>query len=592
LSDKYPNNIDAERAVLGSILVNPEAMAVAVSLFPEGYQGVFYDKNLQDVYNSMVSLYMSGLPVDGIPLVSQLDKDGIKGDVASISFISDLMGGEKSGNIEHYISIVRECYERRVAMASSKTAYTGASNMSTPLAETLASASSAIQSIASPSTHSDFVDDEGDPGPIPEDLLHVPGFIEDVMKHTMDSSHYPNHAMAFSGALSLMAMLISRKVTDKGNTRANLYTLGLAPSGSGKNDPRNTNKAIMNRVYLATSDRGAMEAMLNKVGSSEGIEDHLTECPSTLWQCDEMDHLIAALANGGDTNARKIMQTLLQLFSDSSGTYSCRKLARSKDRDDAPRAIESPCLSFFGTGVPQYFYEALSEQMLSNGFFSRMIIIESDSPRVAQEHPTDYNHVSQDIVDAAMYWWSRDSGMYGRGAESDKAPVLMPIKRDPQANVYIRVIRSLYDDEYNKADAEDDALGTSVWARAYQMTMKLAMIYACSESAMNPEISIRGVEWAAKFIDHQCRRMIFKARERSFGSDHEKDLKKLFAILKGSKDFTAKRSAIARKMRYLSSKQLDEVVDSMVESGMVKRDTFRAQMGRPSTILTLIKQED
>ena len=46
-----------------------------------------------------------------------------------------------------------------------------------------------------------------DPGPLPEELLRVPGFISEVMDHCLATAPYPNVALAFCGALALQAFL-------------------------------------------------------------------------------------------------------------------------------------------------------------------------------------------------------------------------------------------------------------------------------------------------------------------------------------------------------------------------------------------------
>ncbi len=72
-----------------------------------------------------------------------------------------------------------------------------------------------------------------DPGPIPDDLLRVPGFVSELMDHCVATAPYPNLVMAFCGALTLQAFLAGRKVRDPGDNRTNLYLLGLAYSSAG-----------------------------------------------------------------------------------------------------------------------------------------------------------------------------------------------------------------------------------------------------------------------------------------------------------------------------------------------------------------------
>jgi hypothetical protein len=84
-----------------------------------------------------------------------------------------------------------------------------------------------------------------DPGPVPDELLHVPGFMNDVVRHTLATAPYPESVMAFAGALALQAFLAGRKIRDTADNRTNLFLLGLANSGAGKDHPRKVNQQIL-----------------------------------------------------------------------------------------------------------------------------------------------------------------------------------------------------------------------------------------------------------------------------------------------------------------------------------------------------------
>jgi hypothetical protein len=90
-----------------------------------------------------------------------------------------------------------------------------------------------------------------DPGPTPDSLLHVPGFVDDVMAHTLRTAPYPERTLAFCGALALQAVLAGRKVRDESDCRTNLYLLALANSGAGKDHPRKVNQRVLIEAGLA-----------------------------------------------------------------------------------------------------------------------------------------------------------------------------------------------------------------------------------------------------------------------------------------------------------------------------------------------------
>ena len=130
------------------------------------------------------------------------------------------------------------------------------------------------------------------PGPIPEDLAYVPGFVEDLVNWTLYQSHSPNRTLAFAGALAMLAHLSGRTFTDASGTRTNLYVIALAPSGSGKESPRSMNN-------LLAKSLGISRSIMDNVASGEALEDELVKMPSLLLQSDEIAMLFGQMRGQG-----------------------------------------------------------------------------------------------------------------------------------------------------------------------------------------------------------------------------------------------------------------------------------------------------
>jgi replicative DNA helicase len=101
-----PQNIEAEIAVLGSILLDKSLIDVAgEKLKPEH----FYRKEHQLIFKSILELYNEDKPVDLISLTDCLKKKGELKKIGGSSFLSSLVSAIPTpANIEHYASIVRE----------------------------------------------------------------------------------------------------------------------------------------------------------------------------------------------------------------------------------------------------------------------------------------------------------------------------------------------------------------------------------------------------------------------------------------------------------------------------------------------------
>ena len=83
-----------------------------------------------------------------------------------------------------------------------------------------------------------------DPGTMSEELLNVPGFVNELKNYTLAVSPRPNPPLAFAGALAMLAHLTGRSYVDERGSHTNLYLAALAPTAMGKEDPRDTNKKL------------------------------------------------------------------------------------------------------------------------------------------------------------------------------------------------------------------------------------------------------------------------------------------------------------------------------------------------------------
>lgn len=357
-----------------------------------------------------------------------------------------------------------------------------------------------------------------DPGPVPPSLLRVPGFIDDVIDYTLSNAPYPEPVLAFCGALALQATLAGRRVRDPQDNRTAVYLLGLANTGTGKDFPRRVNQ----RVLAAAGMPGAFA---DGFASGEGLEDRMHLQPVMLFQTDEIDALMQAISGQGrrDPRYEGIMQTLLKLYTSAGSVYPLRVRAS----DPAPRTIDQPCLCLFGTAVPDTFYEALSPKMLSNGFFARMLVLEAGRRGSGQD--ADVRDVPAAILKRARWWAELPPGAGNLGAEHP-APRVVPAT--PAARDRLAQVRGLADAAYAEAESRSDQAGMALWARANEKARRLALVHACSANCRSPQITPDAVDWAWALVDHQTRRMLFKAGQHVSAGDFEGKCKALVRALR------------------------------------------------------------
>lgn len=398
-----------------------------------------------------------------------------------------------------------------------------------------------------------------DPGELPDHMFDVPGFIHDVAEYTLATAHYPNRVLAFSGALSLQALLACRRVKTVFRTRPNLYVLALANSGVGKNRSREVNSEILSEAMCG-------ELIASEFISGAGIEDRLAEIPShrVLFQVDEVDDILIQMARSTDQHQQSIGNRLLNLYSESAKLYALRAKA-----GEPARYMDQPCLCLLGTAVPDTLYGSLNDRMLRKGLLARMLVFDSGR-RGRNQLPRECSMPSL-VGDAVEYWKRFDddipSELRGRNL-ADMRAYPRTVDLTPDAEQLIRELRESADDEYDKAEAQHDRAAMALWARCAEKAEKLALIYACSADYLQPLIDRAAVEWASEMLMHQTRRMLFLTDQHFAENQTHADLNRVAAIIRDHGKLS--RSQFTRKTQFLKRRDRDDMLREVTERGDVE----------------------
>jgi replicative DNA helicase len=111
-SDRLPpQNIDAEEAILGGILLDPEAIGRVMEILrPEA----FYISAHQEIYRATIALQVQGRPTDLVSVTNWLHERGLLDKVGGTTRLAQLVDRTISAvNIDQYAQLVTEKYLRR-----------------------------------------------------------------------------------------------------------------------------------------------------------------------------------------------------------------------------------------------------------------------------------------------------------------------------------------------------------------------------------------------------------------------------------------------------------------------------------------------
>jgi replicative DNA helicase len=122
-----PANLEAERAVLGAILVDNSLLDVAqqARVGPESF---FRDAH-QRLYRALVTLAERRSALDMVTVVDELRRAGDLDEVGGPAYVASLIDGmPHSANIAHYVALVLDCASRRALMHVARIALTEAAS--------------------------------------------------------------------------------------------------------------------------------------------------------------------------------------------------------------------------------------------------------------------------------------------------------------------------------------------------------------------------------------------------------------------------------------------------------------------------------
>ena len=106
-----PQNLEAERAVIGAILINKDAITnVAEFLLP----GYFYDDRHGLIYEVILELYENREPIDIVTIPDKLRKKKALKTIGGVAYITELINQTPSShNVQSHAKLIRDAYVRR-----------------------------------------------------------------------------------------------------------------------------------------------------------------------------------------------------------------------------------------------------------------------------------------------------------------------------------------------------------------------------------------------------------------------------------------------------------------------------------------------
>ena len=423
------------------------------------------------------------------------------------------------------------------------------------------------------------------PASTPAYSLVIPdGLVGDLTDYMLTTARRPQPLLSLGASLCAIGALMGRQYRTTSNLRSNLYVVGIADSGSGKNHARE----IINEVFFEASLAHHLGG--NKIASGAGLLTALHRQPAILFQIDEFGMFLSAAADRkrSPRHITDILDNMTELFTAAGGVFLGAEYA-NRDGSNERRDITQPCLCVYGTTTPLHFWGALQGANVVDGSLARFLILPSDEDYPDENLTTGIRRSPPALIQGlqlvATGGRQQTGNLTGKTADQNAAvnPMIVPMTEEARAR-----FKRLSADLTDELRAASGTASTAILARIGENALKLALIVAVGRDPAQPEIDITATDWAIGFVRQYAQRTIEAVERHVADTETEVHLKRLKEIIRvaGAKGIT--KSEITRASQWLRTRDRNEILETLIESGDITT-CMRVTGGRKAMVYRILR---
>ncbi len=383
------------------------------------------------------------------------------------------------------------------------------------------------------------------------DDLRVGGLIDEIMDNYRDVAKDWLPELAFACALNTVATAMAGRVEIKDNGAVPCtFSVGLAPSGSGKDFGRKLTEEILFEAGM--EDRIGPEG----VSSAEGFIKILENQPNVIFQLDEAGELFGDMGDA-KSHMKRFGKALKEAFS-KAGSKFWKPNARADAANNV--VIKNPNAIVYCTTTPDRFWGSFSDESVQDGLMGRLLIFENTkydkrlSRRYRKPAPTE-------SIIARVKAWS------GVGNLPDSVASVKRMEWELTDDAHAAFVDT---DNQIRLKNQSGGIADSLWARLPDKAHILALIIAGSRQGPQEHgrIEREDMEKSLRIIKRMTRRAIERCTQEVSVNKVDANRKKLLkAIAKKGKLPKGRISVISQ---WVTRAERDSLLAELIESGKVR----------------------
>lgn len=398
----------------------------------------------------------------------------------------------------------------------------------------------------------------------PFDFATQDHLLHDVSRWIYDTARSPVREFSTIASISFLSALYGRRYVGPTGAGLNVYMIGVAKSGHGKDHPR---KAI-----IALAHECGMAKLIgpNKVTGDTAIEKVVRRRPCFVMPWDEIGIILQGVTGKNASPwSRSTRDAMLELYSLSTGIWTGKEHADSKT-DSSGDPIYCPTVSILGMSTPTEFYAGLTETNLKDGMVGRMTVIVSEE-RPKRQDVSPLLTVPQNLKEAI-----KAAGLVAPGGSKlaqqswhsyAQKPILHAAEWGDGAK------KRWTDIETWQLDLTDDQPEhVGVVGRTAEQTIKIATIKAISRDPVKPIVTLGDVEWGYSVVQHSLDAIEEGVRKYMYGSDFEALHKRCLEVIEnfGSEGVTRSDLIKQRGIRHAKTQDFESAIKWLDSADMIE----------------------
>lgn len=338
-------------------------------------------------------------------------------------------------------------------------------------------------------------------------LQWPPGFAGEIARFIYHSSPRPVREVAIVATLGLLAGICGRAYTIP-QSGLNMYIILVARSAIGK-EAMHTGLSHIMKFARESVPPSMHFADFNDYASGQALVKKCAENASFVNIAGEWGRKLMRLSSNGtnDPSMASLRTAMTNLYQKSGPTSIVGGLTYS-NKENNVASVSGVAYSMIGETTPKTFYEALTEDMMEDGFLSRFTIIEYEGDR-PDTNTRQVLELDLPVKEHLGNLLSQACALNARGNHE-------PVGRTEEAG---RIIDEFDAECDTQIRSTTDESWRQMWNRAHLKALRISALLACADSSLAPCIQKQHIDWAISVIRADIAMMSKRIQSGDVGKD-------------------------------------------------------------------------